>query len=107
MTDKILKLLNSQHEEDVLLGITLFVEIPDFLKYLPRKFETGNSESQVLWTVDNLVSYKDKFTTTGIIFDDFVIYRISNTLVYASINSSFYRSCIEHKGFLDNRNIKR
>lgn len=106
MTDKILKLLNSQHEGDILLGITLFVEIPDFLKYLPRKFETPNSESQVFWTVENLISYKDKFTTTGIIFDDFVIYRISYSLVYASIHSGFYRSCIGVKNFLDNRSIK-
>lgn len=106
MTDKVLKLLNSDSNEDVYLGISLLIQDPNFRKYFSKTFEEPGIEKNTFWVGDEFKFRKIPFSVAGIVYDEFIIYRVSYNLVYAEKSSSYYRSVLKKQGILDNRTIK-
>lgn len=108
MTDKILKLLNSDSNEDVYLGISLLIQDPNFRKYFPHTFEDEYRKKDTFWVDDDkLKSRKIPFSVAGVVYDEFVIYRVSSNLVYAEKSSPYYKSVLKKQDILDNRTIKK
>lgn len=85
MTNKIMKLLNSPDSSDILLGLMLFIKLPNYLNFY---IEHGNEGTK--WA-DHLKYNFNWCEFTYLDCIDFVVYRDGKNFVYCPKKSEFYK----------------